>query len=511
MSFTAAVQGYSSSDYTAALGSLGSATVTSTQVVYQLNPTGNMSYTLVSTSIAVTAIDGKGTTPLSYSAVESNLKTKSITLIAFQDSVKYEKQEMPLASPTVFVFLKGSASVSLADFKANLGTFKQVIATAAGVNVDNHKSRSCTRRLSSAFASQKQDLYKVLGVKKTATKQEIQNAFRKMALEKHPDIRRSADEEEQKLHKEEFLEIMTAVSILSNADERQKEQGPRAEGGPDDGQAKPSWVELQERLRRNKDIDSVITQFMDEFYESMSQAYWGPSFYGQVKERRIPLLADTQKSQMLPGSPTVCEEEAHDVGHERSQPQQRQDEDEVEEILELHFMEELKAWCEIPRDVNQNLKIFIVNEEKADSFSGELVAKIPYAPMRMRSSMTLRNLMVKIWSKSTTGEGKKQWEQNYTLIRFKTPWVLHFYLMHRSGLCVFRGQQAAQLPKWMWLFDARVETHVDGSWYLERGQGRQRIIKVHRISEDEMKEFGLQTILIIFLTNIQERLQREAR
>ena len=58
----------------------------------------------------------------------------------------------------------------------------------------------------------------------------------------------------------------------------------------------------------------------------------------QVKERRIPLLADTQKSQMLPGSSTACEEEAHDVGHERSQPQQRQDEDEVEEILELHFM-----------------------------------------------------------------------------------------------------------------------------------------------------------------------------
>ena len=27
------------------------------------------------------------------------------------------------------------------------------------------------------------------------------------------------------------------------------------------------------------------------------------------------------------------------------------------------------------------------------------------------------------------------------------PQVLHFYLMHRSGVCVFRGQQAAQLPK----------------------------------------------------------------
>ena len=136
MSFTAAVQGYSYSDYTTALGSIGSAAVTSTQVVYQLNPSGNMSYTLVSTSIAVTANDGKGTT-LSYSAVESNLKAKSITLISFQDSVKYEVLEVALASPTLFVFLKGTASVSEADFKANLGTFKQVIAKTAGVSVDN--------------------------------------------------------------------------------------------------------------------------------------------------------------------------------------------------------------------------------------------------------------------------------------------------------------------------------------------------------------------------------------
>ena len=89
----------------------------------------------------------------------------------------------------------------------------------------------------------------------------------------------------------------------------------------------------------------------------------------------------------------------------------------------LYPREELKAWCEIPRDVHQNLKIFMVKEEKADSFSGELVATIPYAPMRTRSSLTLKNLMVKIWSKSTTDEGTRQWEQQYTLIRFKTPWV----------------------------------------------------------------------------------------
>ncbi|PRP81678.1 molecular chaperone DnaJ [Planoprotostelium fungivorum] len=60
------------------------------------------------------------------------------------------------------------------------------------------------------------DYYEVLGVNKDATEQEIKTAYRKLALQYHPDKNKSPDAAAR------FQEIRTAYSILSSPETRQK-------------------------------------------------------------------------------------------------------------------------------------------------------------------------------------------------------------------------------------------------------------------------------------------------
>lgn len=71
----------------------------------------------------------------------------------------------------------------------------------------------CTAALSVAgrFSSSK-DFYKVLGVEKSSTQQDIKKAYRKRAMETHPD---------QGGKKEDFAQVAEAYEVLSNQEKRQ--------------------------------------------------------------------------------------------------------------------------------------------------------------------------------------------------------------------------------------------------------------------------------------------------
>jgi molecular chaperone DnaJ len=63
---------------------------------------------------------------------------------------------------------------------------------------------------------EKRDYYEVLGVSKNVPKDELKNAYRKLALQYHPDRNKSADAEEK------FKEISEAYAVLSD-DEKRKQ------------------------------------------------------------------------------------------------------------------------------------------------------------------------------------------------------------------------------------------------------------------------------------------------
>lgn len=74
------------------------------------------------------------------------------------------------------------------------------------------------------MAAAQRDLYEVLGVKKTATPEEIRKAYRKLARKNHPDANPNDPAAEER-----FKEISTAYEVLSDAEKRaQYDQGPQA-------------------------------------------------------------------------------------------------------------------------------------------------------------------------------------------------------------------------------------------------------------------------------------------
>ncbi len=65
--------------------------------------------------------------------------------------------------------------------------------------------------------STKRDFYEILGVSKTASQEEIKKAYRKVAIQHHPDKNQG-----NKAAEEKFKEAAEAYEILSNADKRAK-------------------------------------------------------------------------------------------------------------------------------------------------------------------------------------------------------------------------------------------------------------------------------------------------
>ena len=78
------------------------------------------------------------------------------------------------------------------------------------------------------MADQKRDYYEVLGISRSATEQEIKKAYRKKAMEYHPD--RNPDNKDAE---EKFKEVNEAYEVLSDKEKR------KATGADCHGLSKP--------------------------------------------------------------------------------------------------------------------------------------------------------------------------------------------------------------------------------------------------------------------------------
>lgn len=67
--------------------------------------------------------------------------------------------------------------------------------------------------------SERRDYYKILNVKKTATKQEIVKAYRKAAQKWHPDAYHG---DEKKLAEKKFIDVAAAKEVLTDPEKRRQ-------------------------------------------------------------------------------------------------------------------------------------------------------------------------------------------------------------------------------------------------------------------------------------------------
>lgn len=111
------------------------------------------------------------------------------------------------------------------------------------------------------------DYYKILGIPKTASEQDVKKAYRKLARKYHPDLNPNDKEAERK-----FKEVNEANEVLSNAENRKKydDYGEHWEHGEAYEQARQQQQRRPQYQARNNFSESDFrgSDFSD-FFESM--------------------------------------------------------------------------------------------------------------------------------------------------------------------------------------------------------------------------------------------------
>jgi molecular chaperone DnaJ len=92
--------------------------------------------------------------------------------------------------------------------------------------------------------AEKRDYYEVLGASRTASKDQIKDAYRKLAMQYHPDRNKAPDAEER------FKEISEAYAVLSD-DEKRRQYDTLGHAGFDQRYTR-------EDIFRGADFDSIF-------------------------------------------------------------------------------------------------------------------------------------------------------------------------------------------------------------------------------------------------------------
>lgn len=116
----------------------------------------------------------------------------------------------------------------------------------------------------------KRDYYEVLGVERSASEEEIKKAYRKLAMQYHPDRNKGDKNAEEK-----FKEVGEAYAVLSDADKRARyDRFGHAATGPGAGAGAPGTFEY--------DLSDALRQFMEgglfgDFFGGLRSEPRGPT------------------------------------------------------------------------------------------------------------------------------------------------------------------------------------------------------------------------------------------
>ena len=133
------------------------------------------------------------------------------------------------------------------------------------------------------------DYYQTLGVSKNASKEEIKKAFKKLAMQYHPD---RAPEEKKKEYEEKFKEINEAVSVLG--DDKKRQQYDQFGSAAFSGGAGGSGAGFQQGF----DYSDIMSQFRSGMFGDFDDIFdhlFGGSRGGRQRARRgADLLYETE-------------------------------------------------------------------------------------------------------------------------------------------------------------------------------------------------------------------------
>ncbi|CAH0476927.1 unnamed protein product [Peronospora belbahrii] len=129
------------------------------------------------------------------------------------------------------------AFATLSEAYIGLELYEDAVRSAKRALELDNSSREFTEKVAQAEAALKQsktkNYYKILGVSRTSDAKEIKKAYRKQALEWHPDKHTDKDETEREKVEKRFLDIAEAYEILSNEETRTMyDRGEDVTGNP---------------------------------------------------------------------------------------------------------------------------------------------------------------------------------------------------------------------------------------------------------------------------------------
>ncbi|CAG5103839.1 Similar to Dnajc7: DnaJ homolog subfamily C member 7 (Mus musculus) [Cotesia congregata] len=113
---------------------------------------------------------------------------------------------------------RGACYMELQEYEDAVRDYEK----ACKINKSRDNRRLLLEAKEALKRSKKKDYYKILGVERTASTEDIKKAYRKRALVHHPDRHSNASEPEKKEQEKKFKEIGEAYTILSDPKKRSR-------------------------------------------------------------------------------------------------------------------------------------------------------------------------------------------------------------------------------------------------------------------------------------------------